>query len=157
MEPENTALTDEGQLSPDAFAERCEATARALLDVLGRERVALAGLPTEGLQEIFDRKAELADALDRLESARRARWPGAPDVLIGHLSAEGIVRWNAYVETLAACRETNAISGRLVQARQRNVREAIAVLRGSADTTAITYTSSGGKPDDHDSLTLGSA
>lgn len=157
MAPENRALTDEGHLSPDAFAERCETTARALLDVLVQERVALAGAPTPGLQTLFDRKAELADALDRLESTRRERWPGAPDALTQTLSPDAATRWARYVEVLAECREANAISGRLVQARQRNVREAIAVLRGTADTSGATYDAKGGKPDTLDPLTLGSA
>ena len=148
---------DEGHLPPDAFVERCATTATALLEVLRQERVALAGVPTEGLQAIFDRKAELADALDRLETARRQRWPGSTDVLTQQLSNDAAARRSVYVMTLEECRETNAISGRLVQARQRNVREAIAVLRGSATTSGITYDASGGKPDNHDSLTLGSA
>ncbi|MEO1575400.1 MAG: flagellar protein FlgN [Pseudomonadota bacterium] len=157
MASDNRALTDEGHLSPDAFAKECERTARALLDVLQKERVALAGVPTPGLQELFDRKAELADALDRLESVRRERWPGDPDVLVRALSADAATCWTNYVKLLADCRETNAISGRLVQARQRNVREAIAVLRGTSDDSTATYDATGSRPEGLDPLTLGSA
>lgn len=157
MTPEHPALTDEGHLLPDAFVTHCAQTALALLDVLQQERVALAGQASSDVQTLFDRKAELADRLDRLESIRRERWPGDPDALLRAAAPAMAERWREYVTTLADCREINAISGRLVQARQRHVRDALALLRGTADGADATYDASGARPDGLDPMALGSA
>ncbi len=156
MTPTRPALTEEGHLSPDQFVARCDAVGAALLAVLERERRALAGTQPSAASALFDEKASLADDLDRLESLRRERWPGDPSVLVDQLDDNGRTQWHRYVDTLSACREANAVNGRLVHARQRNVREALALLRGASGAQPATYDASG-RPDDLDPMALGTA
>ena len=155
MIPEPQALREEGRFSPGAFAEQCLDTAQGLLNVLATERSALAGPPPDNIGDIFADKATLAQQLEGLETYRRRVWPGGPDTFVRQLVGDETATWLRYIETLSACREANAINGRLVQARQRHVREALSLLRGGPDDT--TYDAAGHRPERAHSVTLGSA
>ncbi|MEM6638634.1 MAG: flagellar export chaperone FlgN [Pseudomonadota bacterium] len=151
------ALKDEGPLTLPDFVAQCADIAEQLLTTLSEERTALAGAATEQFAELFERKAMLAERLDQLETLRQARWPGEAGQLRDTLGTDDRATWDRYVDCLTRCREANTVTGRLVQIRQRHVKDALALLRGDTQAGTSTYDATGTRPDSFDSKPIGSA
>lgn len=148
---------DEGRFTPDRLVTALHETATDLLAVLGEEQRALAGSDAADLDALFERKATLGDALDKLETRRRATWTDDTHVFTAALNAASRSTWDSYLDALAQCREANAVNGRLVQYRQRHVMDALMLLRGATGNAQDTYSASGTRTDGLDPVSLGTA
>lgn len=120
--------------------------AEAMLETLTQEQQALAGGDQTSLAAATDAKAKLVDALEKLESERRA--------LAQSDAMSSAAEWQPLRELLARCKEQNQRNGTLLTARAENVRTALKTLRGSEPEL---YGASGRTPSRVDARTLGTA
>jgi flagella synthesis protein FlgN len=97
--------------------------AEAMLDTLMLENRALTDGDQTALGAATEAKARLVDALEKLESERRAL--GQPD------DAFDATEWQRLRGVIAQCKEQNDRNGLLLKARAENVRIALKTLRGS--------------------------
>lgn len=120
--------------------------AEAMLDALTRENQALAGGDASALDSATATKAELVDALEKLESERRKL---AEQDDGGETGA-----WQRLRDVVAQCKEQNQRNGLLLKARAENVRIALKTLRG---TEPELYGATGRAPSRAGARTLGTA
>jgi flagellar biosynthesis/type III secretory pathway chaperone len=120
--------------------------AEAMLETLTRESQALANGDQTALGAATGTKAELVDALEKLESERRA--------LAERDGAAGAAEWQRLREVISMCKEQNQRNGLLLKARAESVRIALKALRGSEPEL---YSATGRTPARADARTLGSA
>ena len=97
--------------------------AEAMLEALASENQALADGNHEALGLATEAKAKLVDALEQLESERRA--------LVTGDDTTDAAEWPRLRELIARCKEQNHRNGTLLNARAENVRIALKALRGS--------------------------
>lgn len=143
---------DEGHLSLRDVITHSVRVAEELLITLNDERQCLAGTDHTALTALFARKSELASALSELDQ-RRAH-------LIAQEPTDEAVsgtNWARYCSLLEQCREGNAINGRLVQDRQRHVKQALSILRGQSNVEPDLYSQQGATVSGTQSLDLGRA
>ena len=120
--------------------------AEAMLEALTRENQALASGDASALDSATAAKAELVDALEKLESERRK--------LAEHDDGGEAVEWQRLREVVAQCKEQNQHNGLLLKARAENVRIALKTLRG---TEPELYGATGRAPSRAGARTLGTA
>ena len=120
--------------------------AEAMLETLNRENHALRDGDSSALKAATDAKAELVDALEKLEAERQALAATG-----GTVGAPESLRLR---EVIALCKEQNQRNGLLLKARAENVRIALKVLRGSEPEL---YSATGRTPSRADARTLGTA
>lgn len=120
--------------------------AEAMLETLGRESQALADGDHDGLGAATDRKAQLVETLERLESERRE--------LTQQADLASSQEWRRLRELVTECKERNQRNGTLLKARAENVRIALKTLRGSEPDL---YSASGRAPARGDARKLGTA
>jgi flagellar biosynthesis protein FlgN len=121
-------------------------SAEAMLETLTRENRALTDGDQSALAAATEAKAQLVDAIEKLESercdlAQRVDTAAAPE-------------WQRLREVVALCKEQNQRNGLLLQARAENVRIALKTLRGSEPEL---YSATGRTPSRADARTLGTA
>lgn len=120
--------------------------AEAMLDTLTREHQALTDGDVPTLAAATESKAALVDALEKLESQRRALARGD--------DADGAPEWQRLRDVIGRCKEQNQRNGLLLKARAENVRVALKTLRGSEPEL---YGATGRAPARADARTLGTA
>jgi flagellar biosynthesis/type III secretory pathway chaperone len=120
--------------------------AEAMLETLGRESQALADGKHDALGETTAAKAQLVDALERLEAERRE--------LAQHDDLASGPEWQRLRELIGRCKDQNQRNGTLLQARAENVRVALKTLRGSEPEL---YGATGRTPTRADARKLGTA
>jgi flagella synthesis protein FlgN len=120
--------------------------AEAMLEALTRENQALAGGDASALDSATATKAELVDALEKLESERRK--------LAEQDDGGDAGEWQRLREVVAQCKEQNQRNGLLLKARAENVRIALKTLRG---TEPELYGATGRAPSRAGARTLGTA
>jgi len=120
--------------------------AEAMLEALTRENQALASGDASALDSATATKAELVDALEKLESERLE--------LAALGDAAAAAEWQQLREVVAQCKEQNQRNGLLLKARAENVRIALKTLRGSEPEL---YSATGRTPSRADARTLGTA
>jgi flagella synthesis protein FlgN len=120
--------------------------AEAMLEALTRENQALADGNHEALGVATEAKAELVDALEKLESERRE--------LACADSAPESAAWHRLRGVIAECKDRNQRNGVLLKARAESVRIALKTLRGSEPEL---YGATGRTPSRADARTLGTA
>jgi flagella synthesis protein FlgN len=121
--------------------------AEAMLGTLTRENQALVDGNGDELDAATDAKSKLVEALETLESERRAiETPAA--------SQANDTRWQELRRLLARCKEQNQRNGALLKARADNLRIALKTLRG---TEPDLYSATGRAPSRADARPLGTA
>ena len=120
--------------------------AEAMLEALTRENQALASGDASALDSATATKAELVDALEKLESERLE--------LAALGDAAAAAEWQQLREVVAQCKEQNQRNGLLLKARAENVRIALKTLRG---TEPELYGATGRAPSRAGARTLGTA
>jgi flagella synthesis protein FlgN len=121
--------------------------AEAMLGTLTRENQALVDGNGDELDAATDAKSKLVEALETLESERRAiETPAA--------SQANDTRWQELRRLLARCKEQNQRNGALLKARADNLRIALKTLRG---TEPDLYSATGRVPSRADARPLGTA
>ena len=120
--------------------------AETMLETLNREKQALADGDASALKATTETKAQLVDALEKLESERSA--------LAERDGTAGAPESPRLREVIALCKEQNQRNGLLLKARAENVRIALKALRGSEPEL---YGATGRTPSRADARTLGTA
>ncbi len=120
--------------------------AEDMLETLGREGRALSDGDHEALGAATEAKAQIVDALEKLESERRQLVPGE--------GATSGPDWQRLRELIARCKDENQRNGVLLKARAENVRGALQTLRGSEPEL---YGATGRTPTRSDARKLGTA
>jgi flagella synthesis protein FlgN len=120
--------------------------AEAMLQALTRENQALAAGDANALASATEAKAQLVEALEKLESERCT--------IAERDDAARTADWQRLREVIAQCKEQNQRNGLLLKARAENVRIALKTLRGSEPEL---YGSTGRTPSRTDARTLGTA
>jgi flagella synthesis protein FlgN len=138
-------MHEDSQRLSAIVAEQLRA-AEAMLEALSRENQALAGGDSGALGAATEAKAKLVDALEKLESERRA--------LARADEVPADPAWQRLREVIAQCKEQNQRNGLLLKARAENVRVALKTLRGSDPEL---YSATGRAPARPDARTLGTA
>ena len=118
-----------------------------LLDVLERERDALAAGRVEDIDACGAHKLSLLSELETLETDRAALASAAsitPMGLDDALAAAGLAAsaapgWEALLGALRACHEANAVNGQITLQRRRHVERALHILRGTGRDNAGLY------------------
>ena len=122
--------------------------AEAMLEALEREHQALVGGSPDDVGNASNAKVELVEALETLESQRRALAADGGDAQPE--SAE----WRRLRELVADCQRRNQRNGALLKARADNVRVALNALRGAEPEL---YDPQGRRPGRSDARPLGTA
>lgn len=152
MATEFRALMDEGHLSLSEVIAHSVRVAEAFLETINDEQRSLAGTDHTALTALFARKSELATALNELDQRQAhliAKYPSDEAV-----NSDTLARYRSLLEQ---CREGNAINGRLVQDRQRHVRQALGILRGQPHDEPDLYSQQGASVPAKQSQDLGRA
>ena len=111
--------------------------ARNLAITLAAEQAALTGDSPQAIEQKAAEKLQLLNAIEKLETERRALCP-APNA--PGLAAAVAERWRALMELVAGCRTANEVNGHIIHVRQHQVRQLIDIVRGGP---AITYSPQG--------------
>jgi flagellar biosynthesis/type III secretory pathway chaperone len=111
--------------------------ARNLAITLAAEQAALTGDSPQAIEQKAAEKLQLLNAIEKLETERRALCP-APNA--PGLAAAVAERWRALMELVAGCRTANEVNGHIIHVRQNQVRQLIDIVRGGP---AITYSPQG--------------
>ncbi|MDE2304311.1 MAG: flagellar protein FlgN [Gammaproteobacteria bacterium] len=119
--------------------------ARAMAELLARERAALSGDSPDAVITSAADKSRLAERFEACERRRQALILAAgidadQDPRRADLPASVAQRWSALLAVAAECRNANEVNGYIVHSRQHQVRQLIDALRGG---TPATYGASG--------------
>ncbi len=120
--------------------------ARNLLENLEREREALVADDLDGFLQLTEGKKERIAALEafdrqRLAALRQAGLgedeAGMEALLAGDPRADTL--WRELLHVLQSCQRLNEINGRIIQARKRQVEQALSILRGQLGSEKLAY------------------
>ena len=120
--------------------------AEAMLEILAHENQALADGDAEQLGSATATKAQLVEALERLEAERRE--------LTQDTDPSSSDAWQRLRELVTECKQRNQRNGTLLKARAETVRIALKTLRGSDPDL---YSPTGRAPARADARKLGTA
>lgn len=123
------------------------AHARSFLQLLNDERGALASGDVSAIDHHGQRKAELIDLLERLDTDRSALADAAGisaanyDTEFTRYDASNLAApgWAALLDTLRACHEANAVNGQIAAQRRRHVEQALGILHGTGAADGAVY------------------
>lgn len=129
--------------------------AQALLDFLQRENEALVKDALDDFLELSNKKKEKIATLEAFDRTRAAllKAAGLSDdeagmqAFLGRCcnpqTSEVSQQWEKFLEVLKACQQQNETNGCMIHARQRQIQEALAILRGQLGTAEVAYDQQG--------------
>lgn len=106
--------------------------ARVLAATLAAEKAALTGDSPQAVAENAAQKIRVLETIEKLEEERRALCasPTSPGI-----AATVVERWRQLLEVMAGCRTANDVNGRIIHARQHQIRQLIDIVRGGPSIT----------------------
>lgn len=140
--------------------------AQKLLKILAREHDCLSSRDFQSIETILAEKQQCMASIESLGQALLGslrRLSAAPKPKIGALlkqvDPQGALKlaplWHQVEELLAQCRKNNSTNGKIIALSQRQVQNALSILRHGEAVAAPCYTPTGAQTAGRSSRTLG--